>query len=69
MNQTAHERPREHPYLTQVELARRWSVSARTLEKWRSLGLGPAYIKIGGRVRYRLADVTAYEDNQVRGGR
>jgi hypothetical protein len=50
--------------LNQTELAARWSISARTLERWRWTGEGPAFLKIGGRVVYRLEDVLAYE--QVR---
>lgn len=50
---------REH--LTQAELAERWRISPRTLEKWRCLGIGVSHLKIGGRVIYRLADVRAYE--------
>ncbi len=30
---------------------------ARTLEQWRYLDCGPAYIKVGGQIRYRKADV------------
>lgn len=55
------------PHFSQTELARRWQMSPRSLEKWRTLGLGPAYLKIGGRVRYRLEDVLAYESAQLRG--
>lgn len=50
--------------LNQTELAARWCISARTLERWRWTGEGPAFLKIGGRVVYRLEDVLAYE--QVR---
>lgn len=53
-------------HLNQVELSRRWSISPRTLERWRWLGEGPQYLKIGGRVVYRLDDVEAYEAQQVR---
>jgi hypothetical protein len=53
------ERPIKH--LNQVELSRRWSLSPRTLERWRWLGLGPAYLKIGGRVVYQLEDIEAFE--------
>jgi predicted site-specific integrase-resolvase len=53
-------------HLNQVELSRRWSISPRTLERWRWLGQGPQYLKIGGRVVYRLDDVEAYETQQVR---
>lgn len=48
-------------HLNQVELSRRWSLSPRTLERWRWLGLGPAYLKIGGRVVYQLEDIEAFE--------
>jgi hypothetical protein len=52
--------------LTQAALARRWKLSPRTLERWRWLGRGPQYMKVGGQVRYRFADVEAYEAAQIR---
>jgi len=48
-------------HLNQVQLSRRWSLSPRTLERWRWLQIGPPYLKVGGRVVYRLDDVEAYE--------
>ncbi len=57
------DRPIRH--LNQVELSRRWSLSPRTLERWRWLGQGPQYLKIGGRVVYRLDDIEAYEAQQL----
>jgi len=48
-------------HLNQVELATRLKISPRTLERWRWTGEGPAFLKIGGRVVYRLEDVEAYE--------
>ncbi len=48
-------------HLTQLDLARRWRVSPRTLERWRWLGQGPAYLKLGAVVAYREEDVLAYE--------
>lgn len=48
-------------HLTQFELAERWRISPRTLERWRWLRLGPQYVKIGGRVVYLIADVEGYE--------
>jgi hypothetical protein len=51
-------------HLNQIELARRWRLSHRTLERWRWLDQGPTYLKIGGRVVYRLEDVEAYETIQ-----
>jgi len=52
--------------LHQAELARRWRISPRTLERWRWTGQGPAYLKLGGSVAYRMEDVLAYEAAQLR---
>jgi hypothetical protein len=52
--------------LTQHELAQRWRMSPRTLERWRWLKQGPSYLKLGGHVVYRLEDVQAYEAAQLR---
>lgn len=48
-------------HLNQTELARRWRMSPRTLERWRWLKLGPAYLKIGNRVVYRVDDIEYHE--------
>jgi hypothetical protein len=48
-------------YLNQEELAARFRVSPRTLERWRWLKTGPNYVKLGGKVVYALEDVEAYE--------
>ncbi|PZV39027.1 helix-turn-helix transcriptional regulator [Mesorhizobium kowhaii] len=48
-------------HLNQVDLSRRWSLSPRTLERWRWLGQGPSFLKVGGRVVYRLEDIEAFE--------
>lgn len=53
-------------HLHQTDLARRWRLSPRTLERWRWLGQGPAFLKLGGRVAYRLEDVEAFEAAQIR---
>jgi predicted site-specific integrase-resolvase len=53
-------------HLNQTELAARWTISPRTLERWRYTGEGPQFMKIGGRVAYRLEDVEAYEAEQTR---
>jgi hypothetical protein len=55
-----------HTYLLQTELARRWRMSPRTLERWRWLGLGPRHTKIVGKVINRLEDMEAYEANSLR---
>ena len=53
-------------HLNQIELAQRWRISPRTLERWRWLGQGPQYLKIGGRVIYRLEDVETFEAEKRR---
>ena len=53
-------------HFDQKDLAARWNISARTLERWRWVGEGPRFVKIGGRVRYRLEDVESYETQQSR---
>ena len=34
------------PHLSQTELANRWRMSPRTLERWRFTGEGPQFIKL-----------------------
>jgi hypothetical protein len=48
-------------YLNQAELATRWRISPRTLERWRWLKVGPNFFKLSGKVTYSLDDVEAYE--------
>jgi hypothetical protein len=48
-------------HLNQLELARRWAVSPRTLERWRWMKQGPSYLKIMGRVVYPLDDIEEFE--------
>ncbi len=57
----------ENNYLTQTQLAERWQVAESTLERWRSEGIGPIYMKMMGRVRYRLSDITDFEEDSLRG--
>ena len=53
-------------HLSQIELAARWNLSPRTLERWRFTGEGPHFVKLGGRVVYRLEDIEGYEAEQIR---
>jgi len=41
-------------------------VSARTLERWRTAGTGPLWMKLNGRIRYRIEDVDAFERQRLR---
>ena len=53
-------------HMNQQQLAERWDVSEATLERWRSDGIGPVFLKLQGRVLYRLEDVEAYERECLR---
>lgn len=51
---------------TQEQLAQHWLLSEATLERWRGEGIGPVYLKLQGRVRYRIADIIAFGDESLR---
>jgi hypothetical protein len=48
--------------LNEIELAARWGMSPKTLQRWRTLNVGPEYLKLGKKVMYPLADVEDYEN-------
>lgn len=52
--------------INQMELAARWRISHRTLERWRWTGEGPKFVKLGGRVVYRLSEVEEYKQAMIR---
>lgn len=52
--------------LTPKQLAQRWCISDKTLERWRCEDTGPAYLKLGGQIRYRLDDALAFERYRLR---
>ena len=54
--------------LTPAQLSERWSIPAPTLAGWRYRGKGPAFLRLNGAVRYRVADVEDYEAAQLHGG-
>lgn len=47
--------------LTEQLLAQRWYCSTSRLQRWRAANTGPSYLKIGGKVLYRIEDIRAYE--------
>ena len=53
-------------HLTKTELAERWRVSERTLDRWRAEAKGPAWLGMNGRIRYRLEDVLDFERARLR---
>ena len=56
--------PAEHArqLLTEIMLADRWVCSVARLQRWRTIGEGPQYLKIVGKVLYRLKDIEDYEE-------
>lgn len=48
-----------------VYLAEMTGITKRTFQNWRVDGTGPKFIKLGSCIRYRLADVLAWlEENE-----
>ena len=52
--------------LTEIQAADFLRLSSRTLQAWRSQGVGPEYVKAGRAVRYRRSALIAWtEQNTV----
>ena len=51
----------ERQFLTTRELAKRWKISHRTLERQRFEKVGVSFYRIHGLIRYDLIDVIKYE--------
>ncbi|OHV73405.1 hypothetical protein LCM4579_10475 [Ensifer sp. LCM 4579] len=52
--------------LTPNEAAARLRASTITLQRWRTQGTGPKYIKRGGRIFYRHQDIEEFERENER---
>jgi Helix-turn-helix domain len=48
------------PLVSTKDLSRMWDMPESTLRYWRCAGIGPPYVKLGGRIKYDLADVEDY---------
>jgi predicted DNA-binding transcriptional regulator AlpA len=51
----------EKMVLNENELAKRWGLSPKTLQRWRSEGRGPRYLKLSKRVGYLISEVLEFE--------
>jgi hypothetical protein len=58
----------DRPHLLEHELAQRWRLSVRTLQRWRGAGSGPSFLHLGRRVAYRLSDVERFETAHLSAG-
>jgi predicted DNA-binding transcriptional regulator AlpA len=52
-------------HLSPAELAERYDVPLETVYGWNKTRTGPRFMKIGRHVRYRLADVIAWENSRA----
>jgi hypothetical protein len=52
-------------FLSTNDLAKRWNLRPKSLIRWRQRGSGPAFLKFGRAVRYRIEDVIEYEQRSL----
>jgi predicted DNA-binding transcriptional regulator AlpA len=53
-------------FFTEKQLAERWNISVKAIQRWRVVGQGPRWVKLGAAVRYPLAEIERYEDQAIR---
>lgn len=58
---TNHAKISEKSYLTEGEVARRLGLSEKWMQKCRYEGAGIPFYRMGGRIRYAIKDVLAWE--------
>lgn len=51
--------------IDEKEAAKLLGLSVRTLQSWRWLKKGPAHVKCGQSVRYRISDIKAYQEGNL----
>jgi predicted DNA-binding transcriptional regulator AlpA len=54
--------------MTEHEVARVTGLSVATVRRWRLLGQGPRYLKIGSAVRYRPEAIYEFIESRPTGG-
>ena len=60
--------PEPAEFLKEAELAARWRLTPRTLQRWRQQGRAIDHALIGGKILYRVEDVEAHERRASRRG-
>jgi predicted site-specific integrase-resolvase len=55
-------------YLTPEQVADRYQLSEATVKEWRYRGTGPAYLRLGKRVRYSVEALEKWEQKVESGG-
>ncbi len=56
----------QEPLMSPEELADRWGIMTITLDRWRWTGKGPRFFKAGRKIKYRVQDIEAYEEQKAR---
>ena len=51
--------------MSEIELANYWGIKTTTLQKWRSIGVGPTYVKIGAKVLHPIKAIKEYENGRM----
>ena len=51
--------------LTTAEVAKHLGLSPTTLKNYRANGNGPAFVKFGKMIRYRLSDIKQWRDSRL----
>ncbi len=51
--------------MNETELAQRWGISPKTLQRWRCESRGPKYWKLSKRVVYPIEEVISFEKNAL----
>lgn len=52
--------------ITPDVLATRWDIKRETLRQWRWKGKGPQFLKLGGKILYRIQDIEKFEISNLR---
>lgn len=55
-------------FLKEKELSRLLNITVAALRRWRLIGRGPQFTKLGSAVRYRKSEIEAWLAIQPRGG-
>ncbi|MDZ4087167.1 MAG: hypothetical protein U1E69_10240 [Tabrizicola sp.] len=58
----------EDGLVPEFALAARYGKTVRALQRWRSKGYGPTFMRIGGSIFYRMEDIEAFESRMRQGG-
>lgn len=54
--------------MKEEEAANVLRLKADTLKRWRLMGRGPAFYRLGGAIRYRLSDIEIFLNNSHKNG-